>query len=160
MTNDNDPEVTEPTVDEPLKQPGLEALRKEREAREAAEKRLAELERAQKEREEAELTEAQRLGRQVEELTAAQQKAKDDADAASLNLLRYQIATEKGIPANWVARLQGADRESLEADADALLPSLRLDVNPTPKADPSQGARHDTGKKSTADTFADQLGDF
>ena len=55
--------------------------------------------------------------KRAERLTAAE---KDAADAKAA-LVRYEVATEKGVPAELVGRLQGATKAELEADADALL---------------------------------------
>lgn len=140
---------------------GKKALQAERDRAAAAEKRVKELEAAVKEREDAELSEVDRLTKQLQERDARIGELESTATQSGLDLIRYQVATEKGIPSAWVARLQGTDRESFEADADALLPSLRTDnPNPTPKADPSQGAGDGGGSVSNAQAFANALGDF
>jgi hypothetical protein len=97
-----------------------EVLRKEREARKEAEakakagevatKRLAEIEEEQK-------TEQQKL----EDRAAAAEKAAADANE---KLLRAEVAIAKGLPPALAARLVGADRAAMEADADALLALL------------------------------------
>lgn len=77
---------------------------------EAAAKRMAALEESQK-------TEAQKL---AERATAAESVAA----AAQSQLLRYQVAAEKGLPAELAVRLQGSDAKELAADADKLLALL------------------------------------
>lgn len=140
---------------------GKKAIAEERKRANEAEKRAKELEAALKEREDAELSEVDRLTKALQERESRIGELESTASQSTLDLIRYQVATEKGIPSAWVSRLQGADRESIEQDADALLPSLRTDnPNPTPKADPSQGTAGAGGSVSTAQQFANQLGDF
>ncbi|MEZ5380156.1 MAG: hypothetical protein R2754_00015 [Microthrixaceae bacterium] len=73
----------------------------------AAEDRLAEIEEADK-------SEAQKLA----DRAAAAEKAAAEAQAKAD---RLEIAAEKGLTPQQAARLQGATREDLEADADELL---------------------------------------
>lgn len=86
-----------------------EAARYRTEAKQNAEKakRLDEIEEASK-------SEQQRLSEAKE---AAEKRA---ADLES-RLLRSEVATEKGLPPALAARLTGATKEELEADADQLL---------------------------------------
>lgn len=75
---------------------------------------------------ESQKTEAQR------QADALQQAQREAADAKSA-LLRYEVGAAKGVPANLIGRLQGATREELEADADALLAAFPAGgATPTP----------------------------
>jgi len=139
---------------------GKKALQEERKARAELEKQLKELQEQAKARDEAELSEVDRLKKSNEELAGKIGALESEKTTAALDLIRYQVATEKGLPPELVARLQGTDRESFEADADSLAPLITGKQNPYPKADPSQGPQGNTGARSNADAFADALGDF
>ena len=82
--------------------------------------------------EEAQKTEQQKLNERLEEAERL------SAERAT-NLLRLSVAVAKGVPADLVDRLRGDSEEELSADADALL--ARLNAAPSPKPDPSQGAK-------------------
>lgn len=71
--------------------------------------------------------------------------------------LRLNVGLEKGLPKSLIGRLQGDDAEALAADAEALISLLPTDTKQTlfpPKADPSQGAKGETGTRDTAHQFA------
>lgn len=70
-----------------------------------------------KEFEDRDKTEAQKL---TERATDAETKAAQ----ATARLLRYEVASDKKLPAGWAQRLQGSTKEELEADADKLLADL------------------------------------
>lgn len=80
----------------------------------AANKEAETLRRKLKEFEDRDKTAAQLL----EERAAAADRVAAEATA---QLLRYQVATAKGLPAELVGRLQGATEKELAADADKLL---------------------------------------
>lgn len=61
---------------------------------------------------------------EVQKLAEARAVAETEASTARTQLLRYEVAAAKKLPAEWAARLQGATREDLEADADSLLEAL------------------------------------
>ncbi len=74
------------------------------------------------------------------------EKAQRDAAEAAQELtnlrrdsLRQKVALDAGLPAKWVARLQGDSEEELAADAADLLADLNKPRKPAPDA--SQGAR-------------------
>src|SRR5687768_5048933 len=67
-----------------------------------------------KEYEDRDKTEQQRL----EERAVAAERAATEYETA---LLRYRVASVKGLPAELVDRLRGGSEEELLADADALL---------------------------------------
>lgn len=70
-----------------------------------------------KEFEDRDKTEAQKL---TERATEAETRAAQ----ATASLLRYEVASDKKLPAGWAQRLQGSTKEELEADADKLLADL------------------------------------
>ncbi len=107
-----------------LNDAGKKALSEERKARTAAErtakekqKQLDELTSKLQQYEDAKKSDLDKL---TDRATAAE-KAADEAQG---RLLRYEVAASKKLPAGFAARLQGATREELEADADALLETL------------------------------------
>lgn len=66
--------------------------------------------------------------------------ARAEASQASTTLMRYQIASEKGIPSSALDLLVGATREELETNADKLLSLIADQSKPkTPKPDENQG---------------------
>lgn len=152
--------ITEPTEDAPVDQPQgeahetdwkAEARKWEKRAKDAQGLREA----AEKWAEyEASLKPAQE--RLAEELAAT----KAEAESARTALLRYEVAAEKGIPADAVKLLNGTSREELEDAADSLLALIANQSKPkSPKPDPAQG-RPATGGATTADQFASALGDL
>lgn len=85
-------------------------------------------------------------------------QAKAVASEASTKLLRYEIATRKGIPAEAIDLLTGSSSEELEANAEKLLSLIaNQSKTTTPKPDLNQG-KPATGGTSTADQFASALG--
>jgi multidrug efflux pump subunit AcrB len=93
-----------------------------------------------KEFEDRDKSEAQKL---AERATAAESAAA----TAQSQLLRYQVAAEKGLPAELAVRLQGGDAKELAADADKLL-ALLGDVKGTPP-------KFNGGPRKTADGKTD-----
>ena len=66
--------------------------------------------------------------------------AKAEAESARTALLRYEIASEKGIPAEAIKLLQGSSREELEEAAETLVSLLANQSKPkSPAPDESQG---------------------
>lgn len=62
------------------------------------------------------------------------------ANEATAKLLRYEVATEKGVPSNALDLLVGSSREELEAAADKLLSLIADQTKPkTPRPDENQG---------------------
>ena len=136
------------------------AARDEKKARETAEARVAELEREKmtaQERAEAERDE----WRKKYEEQAAQLAARD------LDILRRDVAAEKGLTHRQAARLRGDTREELEADADDLIREFGVDKareqerseeKPrTPRPDRSAGATTTGAAKSVSQTQAAYL---
>lgn len=129
---------------------GKKAIAAERRRADALEKELKALRLDAQTRANAELSELERFKKEAQEL-------RDANTASELNALRYSVALEKGIPANLATRLQGTDRESIEADAESLaalvVPKQPGQVRP----DPSQGPKTAVTKQSPAQAFADAL---
>ncbi|MFE1361319.1 hypothetical protein [Streptomyces harbinensis] len=105
-----------PPGDEQLGEGGMRALAAEREARRGLEKRLKELEPLAQKYQEIQDSQKSDLERLTERLTAAEQRAQQAESAG----LRMQVAAAKGLTPEQAARLQGATRDELEADADQL----------------------------------------
>ena len=80
-------------------------------------------------------------------------KLEDDLEAERLGRVRAEVAAEKKVPAEL---LSGSTREDLEAAADALIQfkgeTPRMPVVPGEGRQPAQ-------KKTTADLFAEAIGD-
>jgi hypothetical protein len=92
----------------------------------AAATRLAELEEAQK-------TQAQKDADRLATETSR-------AEAAEAALLRYEVATETGVPANAMKFLTGSTREEIQASAKDVLELIGDAGKPrTPRPDPNQG---------------------
>jgi membrane protein involved in colicin uptake len=68
----------------------------------------------------SELTEAQRIQAEKDAANAAAATAKAEAEAATRRALVLEVAMEKGLSPAQAARLQGATKEALEADAEEL----------------------------------------
>lgn len=95
-----------------------------------------------------------------ERLAEELQQTKAEAESARTALLRYEIAADKGIPADAIKLLNGSTREELEDAADSLLALIANQSKPkSPKPDLSQG-KPATGGATTADQFASALGDL
>lgn len=133
--------------DEPLGAAGLKALQDEREARKALEKQLNALKPL-----------ADLLGNNaptgdgksdLDKLTERIEAAEKAAAEERMARWRLEVAGEKGLTPQQAARLAGATREELAADADALLALFpqqaagqQQQQQPgTPKPDPTQGSR-------------------
>lgn len=136
------PPADPPEGDKPLGPGGEKALAAEREARKALEKQIAALAPLQK------LAEALGTGTpaangksEVELLNerfAEHEKTVAEERAARW---RAEVAHEKGLTPQQAARLQGATRDELVADADALVALFPTAKPGTPVPDPSQGSR-------------------
>ncbi|RSX56766.1 DUF4355 domain-containing protein [Bifidobacterium samirii] len=153
--NGGDPDPAAPAghdPDDPLGEGGMKALKAERETNRQLKAQIAQLAEQVKAFEDKDKTEAQK---QAEALQAATATAAE----ATLKATRYEVAAAKGIPLDAAARLRGATREEMEADADDLLRLLDPDRgegrNPDPpKPDPSQGKGGDPRPSSLADAIS------
>lgn len=102
-------------------------------------KRLKELEPLAakvQEAEQAKLTETERFAAQLADVTRR-------AEQAESRLLRSKVARAAGLPDDLAERLQGADEEALEADAQRLAELFSAkapEQKPARRGDPSQGS--------------------
>lgn len=155
-------EITEPAVpaepvegatpaDEQLGEPGLAALKSEREARKSAEKERAELAARIKEFEDRDKSEAEKQAEEAEQLR------RENAELKSAKTLA-EVASAKQVPADLVAGPVSNSPEDLAAFADALIafrgeqPKPRLYL-------PNEGKQPRVSGGSTADLFADFIED-
>jgi len=115
MADDPKPDPKPPAKDDDPKpdlgDAGKKALDEERKARREAEKQAKELEERLKAIEDKDKSE-------VERLTAKVAESDKRAEVAEAKLLRFEVASEKGVKAKW---LTGDTREELEAAADEYL---------------------------------------
>ncbi|GAB2951959.1 hypothetical protein GCM10027280_45430 [Micromonospora polyrhachis] len=138
-----DPAPSTPPADEPLGPGGTKALAAEREARKALEKQLGELAPL---KQIADLLGGKPSGdgrTDLERLTERLTQHETELAAERSARYRAEVAAERGLTPQQAARLQGATREELLADADALLALFpTAPAGPRmPAPDPSQGAR-------------------
>jgi len=123
-----DPTVPENTETDPATEDaepdGLEGLRKalaaERKLRKSASARAKELEAYEQQVKKAEEANKSELTKATEALAAE----RAEREKAATELLRYQVASAKGVPPNLVPFLNGADKEAMEAAADVLLAEI------------------------------------
>lgn len=148
MSDDNptpaDPAAEPETPD--LGDAGKKAIAAERARADNLDKQLKAMLKEKQDRDNAELSELERFKKENEELRSGK-------SAADLEALRYSVALEKGLPANLAARLNGTDRESIEADADSLAELVGQKSN-TPRPDLSQGPKAQPGTGTPREQFA------
>lgn len=95
-----------------------------------------------------------------ERLAEENAELKNKAQAAHVQLLKYEVAKEKELPIEAVSILAGNSREELEEAADALMNLIATQSEPKgPRPDPNQGKPATRGS-STADLFAEALGEL
>jgi hypothetical protein len=125
---------------------GKKALDAERQARRDAEKQAKEFAARLKEIEDRDKSEVDKLREQVDALTR-------ERDAASIRMLRTEIAAEKGLTPAQAKRLVGATREELEADAAEILEAFPSSVGakPPPTEKPTPDLRGGTDPTQDAD---------
>jgi len=99
-------------------------------------KELEQLRAAEKKREEEALSELERYQKRAEE-------AEKEATELRLSVLRRKVADEVGLPGALADRLQGADEESLKADAERLLEAIPPSTIQKPKIKPTNPADAD-----------------
>lgn len=130
-----EPAAIEPVQGEPaveLGDGGVSALKSERARANSAEKAAKALQTQLDQINAEKLTD-------IEKATQRATDAESRATKLEQTALRQKVALTKGLPASLVDRLQGDDEDSLTADADSLL--ALLNVQTSPRADPSQGAK-------------------
>lgn len=87
--------------------------------------------------------------------------AKAEAESARTTLIRYEVASEKGIPADAIKLLNGSSREELEDAADALLALIANQSKPkSPKPDMNQGKLITGEGMTNAEKFAAAIDDI
>jgi hypothetical protein len=86
-------------------------------------------------------------------------QAKAEASQAASQLMRFEVANEKGIPADALDLLNGSTREELESSAEKLLSLIANQSKTQIKPDINQGKPSSNGA-STADQFASALSDL
>lgn len=137
---------------EELGDAGKKALTAERDARKQAERKNAEYEARLKEIEDANLSELEKATRERDEYRETVAKIQREND-------RNRVAIEKGVPSDLIEFITGETAEDMAAKADLLI--SRLNASPsTPKPDRTQGASGKEAPITTAQQFANQLGDF
>lgn len=137
---------------EELGDAGKKALTAERDARKQAERKNAEYEARLKEIEDANLSELEKAQREASE-------ARDSLATIQRESDRNRVALEKGVPSDLIEFITGDTAEDMAAKADLLI--SRLNASPsTPKPDRTQGASGKEAPVTTAQQFAQQLGDF
>lgn len=127
--------------DKPLGPGGEKALREERERVKALQKQINELAPL---KQIAELLGGKPSGdpkTDLEQLTERLDGYERRIAEEQAARYRAEVAAEKGLTPQQAARLQGATRDELLADADALLALFPAPGPRTPAPDPSQGAR-------------------
>lgn len=84
---------------------------------------------------------------------AEKQALQSELDSLKMSQLRAEVAAAKQVPASLMGRLQGATKEELEADADALLAAVAPSRGPSPRRpDPvGGGAPHTDVTTARAD---------
>lgn len=148
-TADATTEVEQP---EQLGESGVKALQAERKARAAAEKHANELAQRIKAFEEEKLSDLERAQEAAREYEAAAQKAQVES-------LRWRTAAKYGInDEDAEVFLTGSDEETITLQAERL--SSLSSAPSAPRPDPSQGAKGSIRPKTTAEQFAEALGDF
>jgi hypothetical protein len=96
---------------------------------------------------------------EYEKLAEKLESAEALASEASAKLIRYEVASQKSIPAEAIDLLTGSTREELEQAAEKLL-SLMANQSKTPiKPDLNQG-KPTSSSQTTADSFASALSDL
>ncbi|CAB4152576.1 hypothetical protein UFOVP609_16 [uncultured Caudovirales phage] len=94
---------------------------------------------------------------EVEKMADELARFKAEASESSTKLLKFEVASQKGIPAEAMELLNGSTREELERAADKLLSLIADQSKPnTPKPDLNQGKPPVSGV-STGDQFAAAL---
>lgn len=146
-----DAAATVEPVDEPLGEPGLKALKAERERAAAAEKALADRDAKLKEYEDRDKSEEQkaqeereRLAREIADLTIAKTRA--------------EIAASTAVPSDFLGGPKSGSSEDIQSFAEALI-AWRGDV-PTPRGPviPGQGNQPELAPEGEAAAFARALG--
>lgn len=87
---------------------------------------------------------------ETEKLAAARDELKARAEAAEGQLLRMEVAAEKGLTPAQAKRLQGSSKEELEADADELVSMFAARSSAPPSNRPREQYRGGTADPGEA----------
>jgi hypothetical protein len=150
--NDTDLEVPETDSHEEVQETDWKALARKWEARAKAAKADTDAAARWREYEQSQKSEHEKLQERLDALQA-------EATQATARLMRYEVASEKGIPAEAIDLLTGSSRDELEAAADKLLALIANQSKTTTKPDLNQGKPTNAGV-STADQFASALAEI
>lgn len=124
-----------------LGEAGKKALAEERAARKALEQQIKELQDRDPVKAIAEAIGLKPSDAKGDDLAATVKQMQQQMRDAELRAIRLEVAADKGLTPQQAARLQGATREELAADADSLKALFPTPTPGTPAPDPSQGAR-------------------
>lgn len=130
-----EPAPVAPAADDaPLGENGVKALAAERDARKAAEARIKELEDASK-------SDEQKRAERFDQLEKSDGEKAGAIGSLESKLLRYQVASAKGLDLEAAERLIGSSQEEIEADADKWIAKWGKSNGPAPV--PGAGVRGD-----------------
>lgn len=100
-------------------------------------------------------TDAERLADAQKRAEEAEAKVKAYEAKAERAGIVAEVAAAKGVDAEWLSRMAGDDRESIEANADWL--RARISESPIYPSVADNGQKKTPTKKSTQDQFGDFL---
>lgn len=129
---------------------GRKAIAEERKAKAAEKRRADEAERQLEEMRRQQMTEQERVAAERDDWRKKYEEQAAALAARELDLLRRDVAAEKGLPAALARRLDGTTREELDKDAEALKALIPdPDAPRAPRPDPSAGSIGDKGKPTS-----------
>lgn len=142
------------SVEEPFdRERAMNTIHQLREIEKKAKQDAKELERFKAEeqkRKDADLTEAERLRKQLDDVT----KAKTELE---MSVMRRDVIAETGLPAVFADRLKGATKDELLADAKALKESLpQLKQQSQPVTNPGNASPNETDAQRRERLFGKQ----
>lgn len=92
------------------------------------------------------MSETDRLRKQIDDLKAENERAAAQTTAARLSALRLKVGQELGLPPMLAERLAGEDEETLKADGQKVLATLKEAGRPVlPNINATEGALAPTG---------------
>ncbi len=98
-------------------------------------------------------TDAEKLADATKRAERAEEKLADYERKAERAAIVAEVAANKGVDAEWLARMAGDDREAIEANADYI--ASKLSGSPIYPSVTDNGQRKTPTKKSTQDQFGD-----
>ncbi|PMC76401.1 DUF4355 domain-containing protein [Brachybacterium sp. UMB0905] len=126
-TSDDTPDTdkTPASDDEPLGEPGLKALRAERQRAAQMKKRAEDAEARLKDIEDAEKTELQRAQERIAELEQTTKAYEAEKTRAQL---RASVLASKNVPSEWADFVTGDTEDEMNAVADRIIQNLNRDA--------------------------------